>query len=62
MLVTMQTASVNAFNPKSLGELEALFVKLVSDDAYRAVILASDLEVFSTGLNFREAQHYYLAV
>ena len=26
MLVTMQNAPVNAFNPNSLGELEALFV------------------------------------
>ena len=61
MLVTMQNAPVNAFNPKSLAELEALFVKLASDDATKAVVLASDLKVFSAGLNLKEAQHYDLA-
>tara|TARA_B110000238_G_scaffold90828_1_gene99513 strand:- start:118 stop:369 length:252 start_codon:yes stop_codon:yes gene_type:complete len=61
MLVTMQNAPVNAFNPKSLGELETLFVKLASDDATKAVVLASDLKVFSAGLNLKEAQHYDLA-
>ena len=60
-LVTMQNAPVNAFNPKSLGELEALFVKLASDGDTRAVVLASDLKVFSAGLNLKEAQHYDLA-
>ena len=61
MLVTMQNAPVNAFNPKSLDELEALFVKLASNDASRAVVLASDLKVFSAGLNLKEAQHYDFA-
>ena len=61
MLVIMQNAPVNAFNPKSLDELEALFVKLASNDASRAVVLASDLKVFSAGLNLKEAQHYDLA-
>ena len=53
MLVTMQNAPVNAFNPKSLGELETLFVKLASDDATKAVVLASDLKQFSAGLDRR---------
>ena len=61
MLVIMQNAPVNAFNPKSLDELEALFVKLASNDASRAVVLASDLKVFSAGLNLKEVQHYDLA-
>ena len=61
MLVTMQNAPVNAFNPNSLGELEALFVKLTGDGATKAVVLASDLKVFSAGLNLKEAQHYDLA-
>ena len=61
MLVTMRNAPVNAFNPKSLGELKALFVKLASDEATKAVVLASDLKVFSAGLNLKEAQHYDLA-
>ena len=61
MLVTMQNAPVNAFNPNSLGELEALFVKLASDGATKAVVLASNLKVFSAGLNLKEAQHYDLA-
>ena len=61
MLVTMQNSSVNAFNPKSLGELEALFGKLASDDATKAVVLASELKVFSAGLNLKEAQYYDLA-
>ena len=60
-LVTMQNAPVNAFNPKSLGELEALFAKLASDGDTKAVVLASDLKVFSAGLNLKEAQHYDLA-
>jgi enoyl-CoA hydratase len=61
MLVTMQNAPVNAFNPNSLGELEALFVKLAGDGATKAVVLASNLKVFSAGLNLKEAQHYDLA-
>ena len=61
MLVIMQNAPVNAFNPKSLDELKALFVKLASNDASRAVVLASDLKVFSAGLNLKEAQHYDFA-
>ena len=61
MLVTMQNAPVNAFNPNSLGELEALFVELTGDGATKAVVLASDLKVFSAGLNLKEAQRYDLA-
>jgi enoyl-CoA hydratase/carnithine racemase len=56
MLVTMQNSPVNAFNPKSLGDLKVLFGKLASDDAIKAVVLASDLKVFSAGLNLKEAQ------
>ena len=61
MLVTMQNSPVNAFNPKSLGDLKVLFGKLASDDAIKAVVLASDLKVFSAGLNLKEAQYYDLA-
>ena len=61
MLVTMQNAPVNAFDPNSLGELKALFVKLATDDATKAVVLASNLKVFSAGLNLKEAQHYDVA-
>ena len=53
MLVTMQNSPVNAFNPKSLGDLKVLFGKLASDDAIKAVVLASDLKVFSAGLNLK---------
>ena len=60
MLVTMQNAPVNALNPSRLEELESIFSKLADDTATKAVVLASDLKVFSAGLNLREAQHYDL--
>ena len=61
MLVTMQNAPVNALNPSRLQDLESLFSKLAADTATKVVVLASDLKVFSAGLNLKEAQHYDLA-
>ena len=61
MLVTMQNAPVNALNPSRLKDLESLFSKLAADTATKVVVLASDLKVFSAGLNLKEAQHYDLA-
>ena len=60
MLVKMQNAPVNAFNPICLGELKNLFSKLAEDTSTKSVVLASGLKVFSAGLNLKEAQHYDL--
>ena len=61
MLVTMQNAPVNALNPGRLGDLQNLFLKLADDTATKAVVLSSNLKVFSAGLNLKEAQYYDLA-
>ena len=54
--VRMKNAPVNAFSAESLIEFGAFFRDMAQASQINAVLLSSDLKVFSAGLNLKEAQ------
>ena len=52
---------VNSFNASALNELGDLFCRLERDARVKALVMSSALNVFSAGLNLKEARHYNIS-
>lgn len=59
--ITLSRAPVNALSPQLLMDFAALLDRLEADDSVRAVVLSSAFNVFSAGLDLKEAQNFDLA-
>lgn len=57
-IVTLSRAPVNALTPAYLFELADSFNRLGADENVRAVVITSDLKVFSAGMDLKEAQAF----
>ncbi len=54
-LLTLSRPPVNALNAAYLGELESAFDDVDKDKSVRALVIDSDLRVFSAGMDLKEA-------
>lgn len=57
-VMTLSRAPVNAVNPAYLDELDKAFIEIGENDAVQALILNSDLKVFSAGMDLKEAKGF----
>jgi enoyl-CoA hydratase/carnithine racemase len=49
---------VNALNPGYLGEIDERLAEIESSNDVRAIVISSDLSVFSAGMDLKEAQGF----
>lgn len=57
-ILTLNRGPVNALNPDYLARIEEELAALEEDGGVRAVVLASDLKVFSAGMDLKEAMAF----
>ena len=57
-VLTLNRAPVNALNPDFLSEIDTALSQLGNDDAIKAIVLASNLKVFSAGMDLKEAMQF----
>ncbi len=60
-VLTLSRAPVNALNAAYLAELETAFDDFDRDSAVRALVIVSDLKVFSAGMDLKEALQFSAA-